>query len=79
MSPRNLFPGSTGFVGSHLIERQIQADEEVFCIDSYFTTLKDNIRHWLGHPKTRNPIFRNKQVRHNIARALFIGANIITK
>ncbi|MFN7679125.1 MAG: GDP-mannose 4,6-dehydratase, partial [Cyanobacteriota bacterium] len=47
---RNLVTGGAGFLGSHLIDRLMEAGEEVICLDNYFTGRKDNIRHWLGHP-----------------------------
>ena len=48
---RNLVTGGAGFLGSHLIDRLMQADEEVICLDNYFTGRKDNIRQWMGHPR----------------------------
>ncbi|MFN5220302.1 MAG: UDP-glucuronic acid decarboxylase family protein [Cyanobacteriota bacterium] len=50
MVMRNLVTGGAGFLGSHLIDRLMQAGEEVICLDNYYTGRKDNIRHWLGHP-----------------------------
>jgi UDP-glucuronate decarboxylase len=50
MTRRNLVTGGAGFVGSHLVDRLMQAGEEVICLDNYFTGRKQNIRHWLGHP-----------------------------
>ena len=47
---RNLITGGAGFLGSHLVDRLMQAGEEVICLDNYFTGRKDNIRHWIGHP-----------------------------
>ena len=50
MACRNLITGGAGFLGSHLIDRLMQAGEEVICLDNYFTGCKGNVRHWLGHP-----------------------------
>ena len=48
---RNLITGGAGFVGSHLVDRLMQAGEEVICLDNYFTGRKTNISQWLGHPR----------------------------
>ena len=48
--PRNLITGGAGFVGSHLVDRLMQAGEEVICLDNYFTGRKFNISRWIGHP-----------------------------
>ena len=50
MARRNLITGGAGFLGSHLIDRLMNAGEEVICLDNYFTGRKGNIRHWIGHP-----------------------------
>ena len=50
MTRRNLITGGAGFLGSHLVDRLMEAGEEVICIDNFYTGRKDNIRHWLGHP-----------------------------
>ena len=50
MTLRNLITGGAGFLGSHLVDRLMQAGEEVICLDNFYTGRKDNIRHWLGHP-----------------------------
>lgn len=47
---RNLITGGAGFLGSHLVDRLMQAGEEVICLDNYFTGRKSNIAHWIGHP-----------------------------
>ena len=49
--PRNLITGGAGFVGSHLVDRLMEAGEEVICLDNYFTGRKENVRQWLGHPR----------------------------
>ena len=48
---RNLVTGGAGFLGSHLIDRLMEAGEEVICLDNYFTGRKANIAQWIGHPR----------------------------
>ena len=48
---RNLVTGGAGFLGSHLIDRLMEAGEEVICLDNYFTGRKANISCWIGHPQ----------------------------
>ena len=40
---RNLITGGAGFVGSHLVDRLMEAGEEVLCLDNYFTGRKQNV------------------------------------
>ena len=47
----HLVTGGAGFLGSHLIDRLMEAGEEVICLDNYFTGLKANIASWIGHPR----------------------------
>ncbi|MCP9902078.1 SDR family oxidoreductase [Cyanobium sp. Cruz CV13-4-11] len=49
MTRRNLITGGAGFLGSHLVDRLMEAGEEVICLDNFYSGRKDNIRHWLGH------------------------------
>ena len=48
---RNLVTGGAGFIGSHLVDRLIQAGEEVLCLDNTFTGRKANVRQWRDHPR----------------------------
>ena len=47
----HLVTGGAGFLGSHLIDRLMEAGEEVICLDNYFTGRKSNIFRWIGHPR----------------------------
>ncbi|WP_460194556.1 UDP-glucuronic acid decarboxylase family protein [Thermosynechococcus sp. FA-CM-4201] len=47
---RILVTGGAGFIGSHLIDRLMEAGHEVICLDNYFTGTKRNILRWMGHP-----------------------------
>lgn len=42
---RILITGGAGFLGSHLCERLLREDNEVLCLDNFFTGTKDNIIH----------------------------------
>ncbi|WIY27496.1 UDP-glucuronic acid decarboxylase family protein [Parasedimentitalea psychrophila] len=43
--------GGCGFIGSHLIDRLIEAGHEVLCVDNLLTGNKQNVEHLLGHPR----------------------------
>ena len=45
-----LVTGGAGFLGSHLCERLVAQDQEVICVDNFFTGGKENIKHLLGSP-----------------------------
>lgn len=47
----HLVTGGAGFLGSHLIDRLIDAGDEVICLDNYFTGRKSNIACWINHPR----------------------------
>ena len=48
---RNLVTGGAGFLGSHLVDRLMQAGEEVLCLDNTITGRKSNVRQWWNHPR----------------------------
>src|SRR5882724_11694630 len=53
-SPKNLrilVTGGAGFLGSHLCERLLAAENEVICLDNFFTGRRENIAHLLGNPR----------------------------
>lgn len=47
---RILVTGGAGFLGSHLIDRLMEAGNEVVCVDNFFTGRKRNIIQWMNHP-----------------------------
>ncbi|CAK6689192.1 UDP-glucuronic acid decarboxylase family protein [Synechococcus sp. BA-124 BA4] len=47
---RHLVTGGAGFVGSTLVDRLMEAGEEVICLDNYYTGSKANVARWIGHP-----------------------------
>ena len=42
---RILVTGGAGFIGSHLCEMLLEKDDDVLCLDNFYTGRKDNIRH----------------------------------
>jgi UDP-glucuronate decarboxylase len=47
---RILVTGGAGFIGSHLCERLTKQDQEVLCVDNYFTGRRHNVAALLDHP-----------------------------
>ena len=41
--PRILVTGGAGFLGSHLCERLLAEENEVICLDNFFTGRRENI------------------------------------
>lgn len=50
MSMKILVTGGAGFIGSHLIDRLMEAEHEVICLDNFYTGHKRNILRWMDHP-----------------------------
>jgi UDP-glucuronate decarboxylase len=51
MNKRILVTGGAGFIGSHLCARLLSENNEVICLDNYFTGSKSNILDLLRNPK----------------------------
>ncbi|MGQ9846524.1 MAG: UDP-glucuronic acid decarboxylase family protein [Bacteroidales bacterium] len=71
---RILVTGGAGFIGSHLCERLLDENNEVICLDNFFTGSKQNISHLLQHPYFElirhdviNPIFLEVDEIYNLA------------
>ncbi|MDH3326199.1 MAG: SDR family oxidoreductase [Gammaproteobacteria bacterium] len=62
--------GGAGFLGSHLCERLLEKDNDVLCVDNFFTGTKDNIAHLLN-----NPHF--ELMRHDVTFPLYIEVDEI--
>ena len=67
---RVLVTGGAGFIGSHLCERLLARNNDVLCIDNYFTGSKDNIAHLL-----QNPNF--ELMRHDVTFPLYVETDEI--
>ena len=60
-----LVTGGAGFIGSHLCKRLLDQDNDVLCIDNYFTGNKNNISDLMNHP-----FF--EAIRHDICFPLYV-------
>lgn len=67
---RVLVTGGAGFLGSHLIDRLLQDDCEIACVDNLFTGTKRNIEHLLGNP-------RFEFIRHDVTFPLYLEVDEI--
>ena len=67
---RNLVTGGAGFLGSHLIDHLMKSNEEVICLDNYFTGRKKNISHWIGHPNF-------ELIRHDVTQPIYLEVDRI--
>ena len=67
---RILVTGGAGFLGSHLIERLLEAGHEVVCADNLFTGTKANLAHLRDHPNF-------EFLRHDITWPLYVEVDEI--
>ncbi len=67
---RILVTGGSGFLGSHLCERLLGEDQEVLCVDNYFTGRRENIEHLIGHK-------RFDLMRHDVTFPLYVEVDQI--
>ena len=67
---RVLVTGGAGFLGSHLCERLLAEDNDVLCVDNYFTGTRGNIAHLLENPKF-------EFMRHDVTFPLYVEVDEI--
>jgi UDP-glucuronate decarboxylase len=67
---RSLISGGSGFLGSHLCDRLLEAGHDVLCVDNLFTGQKRNIAHLIGNP-------RFEFLRHDVTFPLFVEVDQI--
>jgi len=70
MSKKILVTGGAGFLGSHLCETLLQNNNEVLCVDNYFTGNKTNILPLLDNP-------RFELMRHDVTFPLYVEVDEI--
>ncbi len=70
MTKKILVTGGAGFLGSHLCERLLASEDEVLCVDNYFTGSKSNILHLLDNP-------RFELMRHDVTFPLYVEVDEI--
>jgi len=66
---RVLITGGAGFLGSHLVDRLIEAEHQVIVFDNLLTGRVDNIEHHLGHD-------RFKFVKQDVTEYLFVEGEL---
>jgi len=70
MTKRILITGGAGFLGSHLCERLLNEDNEIICLDNFYTGSMDNISHLSGNS-------RFELIRHDIINPLYLEVDEI--
>src|SRR6476660_6216735 len=67
---RLLVTGGAGFIGSHLCDRLVERQEQVLCVDNFYTGTRDNIRNSLN-----NAYF--EVMRHDVTFPLYVEVDRI--
>ena len=70
MRKRVMVTGGAGFLGSHLIDRLLEAGHDVLCGDNLCTGTKENIAHLHSNP-------RFEFMRHDVTFPLFVEVDEI--
>jgi len=69
-SRRILVTGGAGFLGSHLCDCLVEEDNDVLCLDNFFSSTKRNIQHLFGKPNF-------ELIRHDIVHPIFLEVDEI--
>lgn len=67
---RTLVTGGSGFLGSHLCDRLLEAGNEVLCVDNFYSSTRSNVEHLLDHP-------RFELMRHDVTFPLYVEVDEI--
>ena len=67
---RILVTGGAGFIGSYLMERLLDQDHEVLCLDNYFTGSKANLLHLRELPRV-------ELIRHDVVNPIMLEVDQI--
>ncbi len=70
LNKRVLVTGGSGFLGSHLCERLLEAGNEVLCVDNFFSCDRRNVTHLLDNKKF-------ELLRHDVTFPLFVEVDEI--
>ena len=70
MTQRILVTGGSGFLGSHLCRLLLQGNNDVLCVDNYFTGSKQNISDLTAHPNF-------EVIRHDVTFPLYLEVDQI--
>ena len=70
MTQRILVTGGAGFLGSHLCRRLLQDNNDVLCVDNYFTGSKESISDLTAHPNF-------EVIRHDVTFPLYLEVDQI--
>src|SRR2546428_12192448 len=62
---RILVTGGAGFLGSHLCERLLDRNDELLCLDTFFSGSRQNILRFIGTP-------RFELIRHDIIQPILL-------
>lgn len=65
-----LVTGGAGFIGSHLCKRLLEEENDVICVDNFFTGSKSNVEELSNH-------YYFELFRHDVTQELFIEADQI--
>jgi UDP-glucuronate decarboxylase len=70
LAKRVLVTGGSGFLGSHLCERLLDAGNDVLCVDNFFTGTRRNVEHLLDFR-------RFELMRHDVSFPLYVEVDEI--
>ncbi len=70
LQKRILVTGGSGFLGSHLCGRLLEQGDEVLCLDNFFTGVRRNVEHLIGHK-------RFELIRHDVTFPYYVEVDEI--